>query len=162
METTQFTKQALEFQKTILENSFSAMIMVQDQTEKMINSCLNQLPLVTEDGKKSLQASIDMAKKARDDYKKFVDDGFNKIEELLEKNSPKKSVASQAAKILSDEKSSKTVKKLAGSALAQADKDKQTSAELEELASKVLKSEKYSLETKELAGSVLSPSNKER
>ncbi len=83
MDTTQFTKQALEFQKTILENSFNAMIMVQDQTEKMINSCLNQLPLVTEDGKKSLQASIDMAKKARDDYKKSVYDGFNKIEELI-------------------------------------------------------------------------------
>lgn len=85
METTQFAKQTLEFQKTILENSFNALIMVQDQTEKMINSYLNQLPQVTEDGKKSLQASIDMAKKMRDDYKKSLDDGFNKIEELLEK-----------------------------------------------------------------------------
>jgi hypothetical protein len=84
METTQFAKQTLGFQKTILDNTFNALIMVQDQTEKMINSYLNQLPQVTEDGKKSMQASIDMAKKARDDYKKSVDDGFNKIEELLE------------------------------------------------------------------------------
>ena len=84
METTQFAKQTLGFQKTILDNTFNALIMVQDQTEKMINSYLNQLPQVTEDGKKSMQASIDMAKKARDDYKKSIDDGFNKIEELLE------------------------------------------------------------------------------
>jgi hypothetical protein len=82
----------------------------------------------------------------------------------MAKNTKKtsKNVASQAAKILNDEKSSKTAKKLAGSALAQVDKDKQTSAELEDLASKVLKSDKYSKETKELAGSVLSQSNKDR
>ena len=83
MEATNFTKQALGFQKTILENTFNAMTMVQDQTEKMVNSYLDQLPWVTADGKKSMQSSIDMAKKARDDFKKSIDDGFNKFEELL-------------------------------------------------------------------------------
>jgi hypothetical protein len=83
MEAKNFTKQALGFQKTILENSFNAMIMVQDQTEKTVNSYLDQLPWVTADGKKSMQSSIDMAKKVRDDFKKSVDDGFSKIEELL-------------------------------------------------------------------------------
>ncbi len=83
MEANNFTKQALGFQKTILENSFNAMIMVQDQTEKMVNSYLEQLPWVTADGKKSMQSSIDMAKKVRDDFKKSVDDGFTKMEELL-------------------------------------------------------------------------------
>jgi hypothetical protein len=84
METTQFAKQALGFQKTILENSFNAMIMIQDQTEKMVNGYLDQLPWVTAEGKKSIQTSVDMAKKARDDFKKAVDDGYKKIEDLLE------------------------------------------------------------------------------
>ena len=84
METTQFAKQALGFQKTMLENSFNAMTMIQDQTETMINGYLGQLPWVTAEGKKSLQTSVDMAKKARGDFKKAVDDGFSKIEELLE------------------------------------------------------------------------------
>jgi hypothetical protein len=84
METTQFAKQTLGFQKTILENSFNSMIVMQDQTEKMVNGYLSQLPMVTADGKKFLQTSIDMAKKARDDFKKSVDDGFSKFEELLE------------------------------------------------------------------------------
>jgi hypothetical protein len=84
METTQFVKQALGIQKTILENSFNAMTMIQDQTETMLNGYLNQLPMVTADGKKSMQTSFDMAKKARDDFKKSVDDGFSKFEELLE------------------------------------------------------------------------------
>jgi hypothetical protein len=84
METTQFAKQALGFQKTMLDNSFNAMIMVQDQTEKMVNGYLDQLPWVTDEGKKSLQTSVDITKKARDDFKKAVDEGFSKFEELLE------------------------------------------------------------------------------
>lgn len=84
METAKFAKQTLGFQKTIFDNSFNAMIMVQDQTEKMVNSYLDQLPWVTEDGKKSLQTTISMAKKTRDDFKKAVEDGYHKFEELLE------------------------------------------------------------------------------
>ncbi len=84
METTKFAKQTLGFQKTIFENSFNALVMAQDQTEKIISSYLDQLPWVTADGKKSLQTTIDLAKKTRDDFKKAVDDGFCKFEELLE------------------------------------------------------------------------------
>lgn len=83
MEATKFTKQALGFQRTIFDNSFNAMIMVQDHTEKMVNGYLDQLPWVTSEGKKSLQTSVDMAKKMRDDFKKSIDDGYGKIEELL-------------------------------------------------------------------------------
>lgn len=81
---TQYAKQTLGFQKTILENSFNVMNSVQDQTEKMVNSYLDQMPWVTADGKKSLQTSLDMAKKFRDNFKKSIDDGYCKIEELLE------------------------------------------------------------------------------
>ena len=84
METTQFAKQALEFQKIMLDNSFNAMVMVQDQTEKMVNGYLDQLPWVTAEGKKNLQISADVTKKARDDFKKAIDEGFSKIEQLLE------------------------------------------------------------------------------
>ena len=73
-----------------------------------------------------------------------------------------KTVASKASKVLTDPNSSKTAKKLAGSALAQKGTSKQTGADMEDLASKVLKSSKYSDDTKELAGSVLSQSNKKR
>jgi hypothetical protein len=84
METTQFAKQTLGFQKTMFDNSFNAMTMVQDQTEKMVNDYLNQLPWVTAEGKKTMQTSVDMTKKARDDFKKAVDEGFDKLEQLLE------------------------------------------------------------------------------
>jgi hypothetical protein len=84
MDTTKFAKQTLGFQKTILENSFNAMTMAQDQTEKMFTSYLDQLPWITEENKKSLQTTTDMVKKARDDFKKAVDEGYSKFEQLLE------------------------------------------------------------------------------
>ena len=84
METTQFAKQTIGFQKTIFENSFKTMIMIQDQTENMVSSLLDTAPWATDESKKSMQAPLDMAKKARNDFKKAVDDGFAKFEELLE------------------------------------------------------------------------------
>lgn len=73
-----------------------------------------------------------------------------------------KEIASLASKILTNENSSKTAKKLAGSALSQINKGNQTGAEMEEKASNVLKSGKYSDDTKSLAASILSQSNKDR
>jgi hypothetical protein len=84
METIKIARQSLLFQKTIFENSFNAMILAQEQSEKMVNSYLDQLPWVTDEAKKSLQETVNMAKKARDDFKKAVDDGYTKFEELLE------------------------------------------------------------------------------
>lgn len=71
-------------------------------------------------------------------------------------------LASLAAKILQNPNASEVAKSLAGSALSQADKSKETGKEMETLASNVLKSPKYSHETKELAGTILSQSDKKR
>ena len=71
-------------------------------------------------------------------------------------------ISTMAANVLSDKASSKTAKSLAGSALSQVEKGKQTGDKMEDLASVVLKSSKYNETTKSLAGAVLSQSNKER
>ncbi len=83
MEAGKIGKQIITFQKALFENSFNAMNMVQDQTEKMVNNFLTQLPWVTEDGKKTIETSIEFYRKARTDFKKAVDDGFAKMEELF-------------------------------------------------------------------------------
>ncbi len=85
METTQIAKQALGFQKTIFNNSFNAMILAQEQIEKMFGGYIEQLPWATEDSKKSIEASVEMGKKACADFKKAVDDGYTKFEDMLEK-----------------------------------------------------------------------------
>ncbi len=84
MENSQFAKQTLGFQKTMFENSYNAIVMVQDQSESMFNSYVEKLPWVTEESKKTLQETVDIAKKARADFKKAVEDGFARFEEILE------------------------------------------------------------------------------
>ncbi|ASI89642.1 hypothetical protein [Vibrio mediterranei] len=73
-----------------------------------------------------------------------------------------KQVASKAAQILSDPNASKIKKSLAASAMAQADKSKQTGEYMKQKTSIVLQNDKYSNETKEFASSLLSKSNKDR
>lgn len=84
METAKIAKQMIGFQKTVFDNSFNAMAIVQDQTETMINNFLGQLPWVTEDGKKQMGESATFVKKARNDFKKAVDDGYAQFEKMLD------------------------------------------------------------------------------
>lgn len=84
MEAGKTAKQMIGFQKTLFENSFNAMVMVQDQTENITNQFMNQIPGITEDGKKAITNAIDFSKKARDDYKKAVNDGYAQIEKMFD------------------------------------------------------------------------------
>lgn len=84
METSRFAKQTMVFQKTLFENTFNALAMIQDQNEIIVSSYLEQLPWMSEDAKNSLKKSSEMAKKSRDEFKKAVEDGYRKFEELSE------------------------------------------------------------------------------
>ncbi len=83
MERGTIAKQTIAFQKTLFENSFNAMKMVQDQTEKMLNTFLGQLSWVPDEGKNTISESVEFYKKARDDFKKAVDEGFAKMETMF-------------------------------------------------------------------------------
>ena len=83
METTQITKQMIGFQKTVLDNSFNALAIVQDQTETMINNVIGQVPSINDDGKKQMVEAFAYTKKARDEFKKAVDQGYTQFEKLL-------------------------------------------------------------------------------
>ena len=73
MESKKIAKQLVEFQKATFNNAFTALVMVQDQTEAMFKSMMSQVPGMPEEGKK----------KGRETYKKAVDDGFEKLDSFL-------------------------------------------------------------------------------
>lgn len=83
MDTAQMAKQMIALQRTAFDNSYAAMSTAQDQTEVMINGYVEQFPWVTDEGKKQMKEVFTVAKKARDDFKKAVDQGYAKLEELL-------------------------------------------------------------------------------
>jgi len=83
MEMQKMGKQLINFQKSLFENSYHAMNMVFEQTENMVNSFLKQMPMVPEQSKKAMDDVLVFYKKSRDDFKKAVDDGFIKMEEIF-------------------------------------------------------------------------------
>ena len=73
-------KQMIDFNKTAFDNIFNSMVMLQEQTEKMASTLLNQATGLPDDGKKVINEWVKAYKKGREDYKKAVDESFEKVE----------------------------------------------------------------------------------
>jgi hypothetical protein len=79
----QIFKQMVEFNKGAFNNAFNAMVMIQDQTETLAETMLNQATWMPAEGKKAMQDWVNSFKKGRDDYKKAIDEAFVKVEEYF-------------------------------------------------------------------------------
>jgi len=80
MEQMKMAKQMVEMNKAALSNGFNAMELMQEQTEKMINSLLSQATWIPEEGRKAVSNWCDVCKKGREELKKSVDENFEKVE----------------------------------------------------------------------------------
>lgn len=80
----QMAKQMLDFQKSTFENTFNTINVFQEQSERMFDAFLDQQgSMMPEESKKAIKEWLNMCKKARDDYKKMIDDGFKKVESYV-------------------------------------------------------------------------------
>ncbi len=86
MDQKQILKQMIDFNKATFDNSFNAVIMLQEQTERMSNQLLDQASWLPEDGKKAIADWVNAYKTGRDDFKKNVDDSFKKVTEFFEQS----------------------------------------------------------------------------
>ena len=73
-------KQMVDFNKAAFDNSFSAIGMIQEQAEGMLNMSLEQAAWLPEEGKKAIDEWIKGYKKGREDFKKIVDENFARVE----------------------------------------------------------------------------------
>jgi len=80
MDQKQILKQMIDLHKTYFDNSFNAMVVLQEQTETMINSFMSQSSWLPEEGKNVLDEWVNAYKKGRDDFKAAVDENFKKVE----------------------------------------------------------------------------------
>lgn len=77
-------KQMLDFYKSTFDNTFNALSVVQEQTEKMVNMFLEQVPLMPEEGKTAVNEWVMAYKKGRSDFKSTVDESFKKVQSFFE------------------------------------------------------------------------------
>ena len=84
MDQHQIFKQMIDFNKATFDTHVSnAMRMVQEQTERMVSTTLDQAPWLPKEGKKAIEDWIGAYKSGSDDFKKSVDDNFKKVEDFF-------------------------------------------------------------------------------
>ncbi|HOE71937.1 MAG TPA: hypothetical protein PLE36_14050 [Deltaproteobacteria bacterium] len=76
-------KQAFDFQKSAFDNVYRSMVTIQDQAEKSVSFFLDRVPWMPEESKQLILEWGNMYKKGRDDLKRAVDDGYDKMESYL-------------------------------------------------------------------------------
>lgn len=80
MDQKEIFRQMVDFNKGAFNNAYNAMVLVQDQTETLATTMLNQATWMPEEGKKAVREWVDVFKKGRETYKKTVDEAFRKVE----------------------------------------------------------------------------------
>jgi hypothetical protein len=90
MEANKIAKQMIEFQKAAFNNTFNSIAMMQDQSEKMVQNLMQQNPALPKQSTDAFNEWLKMCKKARDDYKNAVEEGFKNLENLFEAGSKSK------------------------------------------------------------------------
>ena len=83
MDQSRIAKQMIEFQKSAFDNTFTAMTMLQDQTERMVHMFLEQATWLPDQGKKALNELVQSCKRGREEFKKTVDESYKKVEDFF-------------------------------------------------------------------------------
>ncbi len=83
MDPLKLTKQMIDFNKASFDNTFTAMVLLQEQTEKMVNTFMEQATWLPGEGKKALSEWVETVKKGREDFKKAADQSFGKVEDYF-------------------------------------------------------------------------------
>ena len=77
------SEDVLKMMKLSFDTTFDNMVKIQDLNDKILKDMLKKSSEVQTDAVKMVNDFIENAKKGRDEYRKVVDNGFNKIEEVL-------------------------------------------------------------------------------
>ena len=79
MDQRQITKGMIEFNKSVLDNTFSAISTIQDQSAKMFTDFMDKANWLPDDGKKAINDWLAAYKKGRDDFKTATDEKYEKV-----------------------------------------------------------------------------------
>ena len=83
MDNKQILNQTIQFNKTAFDNGFTAMMMAQEQCEKMLTTFMDQAAWLPEDGKKVIADWVKAYKKGCEDFKAAMDDNYKKVEAFI-------------------------------------------------------------------------------
>jgi len=80
MEPKQMAKQMVDFNKKAFDASFEAMAAMQEQTEKMVSTMMQQTQFFPDEGKKLITDWLKTYKKGREEFKAAANENFKKVD----------------------------------------------------------------------------------
>ncbi|HRR42430.1 MAG TPA: hypothetical protein P5244_14445 [Syntrophales bacterium] len=80
MDTSKVAKQTIEFYKTTFNNTFNVLMMLQEQTQRLLKLQLDQTSGIPEEGKKVIAEWVKNYKKGCEEFKNAVDESFKRVE----------------------------------------------------------------------------------
>jgi hypothetical protein len=80
-------KKIIDFNKANFDNTFEAITILQNHSEKMIGLFLEKATLFPEDGKKVIEEWLESYIQGRKDFKEAVDNSFKSVENYFENKS---------------------------------------------------------------------------
>ncbi len=83
MDQKQLVKQMIEFNKTVFDNTFSAMTVLQDQTEKIVLRFMEKAPWFPDDGKKALNDWLNTYKNGCENFKAAANENYKKVTDFF-------------------------------------------------------------------------------
>ena len=84
MDQKKMLKQMIEFNKAAFNNTFDAMVLLQDQAESLSNTLLAQAAWLPDEGKRAIEEWVKSYKTGRETFKKSVDESFKKVEDFFQ------------------------------------------------------------------------------
>jgi len=91
-------KQMLSLQKATVDQSYNAMLVIQDHSEKIMQTVMEQATWLPEGSKQVVDDWIVAVKKNGTDYKQMLDDYFGSVEKFFTTEAAGKKPAKAAAK----------------------------------------------------------------
>lgn len=79
MDQRQITKGMIEFNKSVLDNTFNALSTIQDQSAKMFADFMDKANGLPDVGEKAINDGLAAYKKGRDEIKTATDDKYEKV-----------------------------------------------------------------------------------
>jgi hypothetical protein len=76
-------KQMLSLQKATVDQSYNAMLVLQDHSEKIMQTVMEQAAWLPEGSKQVVDGWIGAVKKNGDDAKQMIDDYFDSVEKFF-------------------------------------------------------------------------------
>ncbi|MGD8834474.1 MAG: hypothetical protein PVJ84_07445 [Desulfobacteraceae bacterium] len=86
MNQNQIFKQMIEFNQATFNNTFQAMVLLQDQFERIAQTTVEQANWLPAEGRKTIENWVEAYRTGRDNYKSYVDDSYKKVETYLERS----------------------------------------------------------------------------